>query len=157
MRCHSSSTSIGSAAEPETIKLHDVVPPILFESGVAQVPDSTVAELRVYFDRSVPDGDGGFEDRGGFWLTANLWGEQLINTDDQAKYIEEFTKNCKFCNDLGIKGIRVTTQEELVPAIKEASEHPGPVIVDFVIEKVDNVYPMIPAGQSIEELIEEPL
>jgi hypothetical protein len=31
------------------------------------------------------------------------------------------------------------------------------VIVDFVIEKVDNVYPMIPAGQSIEELMEEPL
>ena len=26
----------------------------------------TVAELRIYFDRSVPDGDGGFEDRGGF-------------------------------------------------------------------------------------------
>lgn len=33
-----------------------------------------VAELRVYFDRQVPDGDGGFIDRGGFWLTANLWG-----------------------------------------------------------------------------------
>ena len=27
---------------------------------------------------------------------------------------------------------------------------------DFVIEKVDDVYPMIPAGQSVEELIEEP-
>ena len=40
-------------------------------------------------------------------LAANLWGEQLINTDDQTKYIDEFTKNCKFCNDLGIKGIRV--------------------------------------------------
>jgi len=35
-----------------------------------------VAELRIYFDRSVPDGDGCFEDRGGFWLTANLWGER---------------------------------------------------------------------------------
>ena len=40
-------------------------------------------------------------------LAANLWGEQLINTDDQTKYIDEFTKNCKFCNDLGIRGIRV--------------------------------------------------
>ncbi|MEM8768005.1 MAG: OmpA family protein [Pseudomonadota bacterium] len=37
-------------AEPETIKLQDVVPPILFESGVAQVPDSTVAELREVLD-----------------------------------------------------------------------------------------------------------
>ena len=35
-----------------------------------------VAELRIYFDRRVPDGDGEFVDRGGFWLTANLWGER---------------------------------------------------------------------------------
>lgn len=34
----------------------------------------SVAEMRVYFDRSVPDGDGGFVDRGGFWLDVNLWG-----------------------------------------------------------------------------------
>lgn len=35
-----------------------------------------VAELRIYFDRQVPDGDGGFIDRGGFWLSANLWGQR---------------------------------------------------------------------------------
>ncbi|MGH8531652.1 MAG: tyrosine-type recombinase/integrase [Gammaproteobacteria bacterium] len=33
----------------------------------------TVTELRVYFDRQVPDGNGGFEDRGGFWLPVHLW------------------------------------------------------------------------------------
>ncbi|HHC72612.1 MAG TPA: single-stranded DNA-binding protein [Thiotrichales bacterium] len=32
-----------------------------------------VAEMRVYFDRSVPAGDG-YEDRGGFWMTVTLWG-----------------------------------------------------------------------------------
>lgn len=40
-------------------------------------------------------------------LAANLWGEQLINTDDPAGYINEFKKNAQFCEDLGIKGIRV--------------------------------------------------
>ena len=35
-----------------------------------------VAELRIYFDRSVPTDDAGFEDRGGFWLSASLWGER---------------------------------------------------------------------------------
>ena len=34
----------------------------------------TVAQLRVYFDRSVPDGDGGFVDRGGFWMDVSQWG-----------------------------------------------------------------------------------
>jgi single-strand DNA-binding protein len=33
-----------------------------------------VAALRIYFDRPVPDGDGGFIDKGGFWLPVNLWG-----------------------------------------------------------------------------------
>lgn len=33
-----------------------------------------VVTLRVYFDRPVPDGDGGFEDRGGFWMDVTVWG-----------------------------------------------------------------------------------
>lgn len=34
-----------------------------------------VVELRVYFDRPVADGDGNFEDRNGFWLNVELWGD----------------------------------------------------------------------------------
>ncbi|MCA1851440.1 MAG: single-stranded DNA-binding protein, partial [Beggiatoa sp.] len=33
-----------------------------------------VAALHIYFGRPVPDGDGGFTDKGGFWLPVNLWG-----------------------------------------------------------------------------------
>lgn len=40
-------------------------------------------------------------------IAANLWGEKLINTDDQSKYIAEFRKNSEFCKDLEIQGIRV--------------------------------------------------
>ncbi len=40
-------------------------------------------------------------------LAANLWGEKLINTNDQTDYINEFTKNAIFCEDIGIQGIRV--------------------------------------------------
>src|SRR5262245_55727351 len=36
-------------------------------------------------------------------IAANLWGEKLINTDDQTKYIDEFKKNSQFSEDLGIK------------------------------------------------------
>jgi sugar phosphate isomerase/epimerase len=37
----------------------------------------------------------------------NLWGENLIDTEDQSKYIEAFTEGAKFANDLGIAGVRV--------------------------------------------------
>ena len=50
-----------------------------------------------------PDGDGGLGFSG---IAANLWGEKLINTDDQSKYVPEFRKNSEFAPDLGIKGIR---------------------------------------------------
>lgn len=42
-------------------------------------------------------------------LAANLWGQKLINTEDNSAYIAEFKKNVDFCVDLGIQGIRVDT------------------------------------------------
>jgi single-strand DNA-binding protein len=35
-----------------------------------------VTELRVFFDEYRPDGNGGFEQSGGFWLSVNVWGER---------------------------------------------------------------------------------
>jgi sugar phosphate isomerase/epimerase len=40
-------------------------------------------------------------------IAANLWGEHLIDTDDQSQYIAEFRKNSEFAKDLGIGGVRV--------------------------------------------------
>jgi len=40
-------------------------------------------------------------------MAANLWGEKLLNTDDNSSYLAEFRKNLDFCADMGIPGIRV--------------------------------------------------
>lgn len=40
-------------------------------------------------------------------FAADLWGEKLINTDDQSHYIETFKKNAEFGRDIGMRGIRV--------------------------------------------------
>ena len=85
------------------------------------------------------------------------WQDLFYKGDHQA---ETYTGNpdfVKLAQAYRIKGMRVTKQEEVIPAIKEANAHRGPVVVDFVIEKVDHVYPMIPSGQSVNELMEEPL
>ncbi|MDP6667586.1 MAG: biosynthetic-type acetolactate synthase large subunit [Dehalococcoidia bacterium] len=84
------------------------------------------------------------------------WQTFFYNADYQA---ETYTGNpdfVKLAEAYGIKGIRVTKQEEIDGAIREANAHEGPVVVDFVIKKVDDLYPMIPAGQSVQELIEDP-
>ena len=84
------------------------------------------------------------------------WQAFFYNEDYQAETYSGNPDFVKLAEAYGIKGIRVTKQDELESAINEANNHDGPVVVDFVIEKVDDVYPMIPAGQSVEELIEEP-
>ena len=56
----------------------------------------------------------------------------------------------------GIKGIRVTDKTQVRSAIKEAMEHEGPVLVDFIVEQEENVYPMIPSGMTVYDMIEEP-
>ncbi|MSQ08650.1 MAG: biosynthetic-type acetolactate synthase large subunit [Dehalococcoidia bacterium] len=85
------------------------------------------------------------------------WQDLFYRGDHQA---ETYTGNpdfVKLAEAYRIKGMRVTRQEDVIPAIEEANRHPGPVIVDFVIAKVDHVYPMIPSGQSVAELMEEKL
>lgn len=62
----------------------------------------------------------------------------------------------KLADAFGMPGIRVTKGDEIADAIKRANAHPGPVLVDFVVDPMENVYPMIPAGQSLAELLEDP-
>ena len=63
----------------------------------------------------------------------------------------------KLAEAFGIPGIRVTDKTQVRSAIEQAMSHPGPALIDFIVEPEENVYPMIPAGESVNELIEEPV
>jgi acetolactate synthase-1/2/3 large subunit len=85
------------------------------------------------------------------------WQDMVFNKNF---YANSYTGNpdfVKLAEAYGIKGIRVTSEDELEGAIQEARDHPGPVVLDFVIRAEENVFPMIPSGQSVEQLIEESL
>ena len=62
----------------------------------------------------------------------------------------------KLADAYGIPALRVKEKEEVVPAIEQAMADPGPFIIDFQVEPEENVYPMVPPGASLTELIEEP-
>ena len=55
-----------------------------------------------------------------------------------------------------LPGLRVERKEEVVPAIEQAMEHPGSFLIDFRVEPEENVYPMVPPGAAISEILEEP-
>ena len=62
----------------------------------------------------------------------------------------------KIAEAYGIPALRVTKKIEVVPAIKQAAEEQGPFLIDFRIEPEENVYPMVPPGGSLAEVIEAP-
>ena len=78
---------------------------------------------------------------------------------DKSYVATTYTNNpdfVKLAEAFGMLGIRVTSKNQVRSSIEKAMEHDGPALIDFVVEEEENVYPMIPAGQTIENLIEEP-
>ncbi len=59
----------------------------------------------------------------------------------------------KVAEAYGVKGITVKTHDEVRPAIDEAIAHDGPVMLDFLVDREENVYPMVPAGEAINRMI----
>ncbi|HTW44551.1 MAG TPA: biosynthetic-type acetolactate synthase large subunit [Acidobacteriaceae bacterium] len=56
----------------------------------------------------------------------------------------------------GIPGATVRTRGDVLPAVKAARERKGPFLINFMVEKEDSVYPMIPAGSALHEMIRRP-
>src|SRR2546428_4036126 len=60
----------------------------------------------------------------------------------------------KLAEAYGIPGYRVNHASELADVVGRANAESGPALVEFVIEREANVYPMIPPGGSLSEPIE---
>ncbi|MFH1395554.1 MAG: biosynthetic-type acetolactate synthase large subunit [Candidatus Omnitrophota bacterium] len=59
----------------------------------------------------------------------------------------------KLAESYGAKGIRVTKKDEVKKALKMALKTKGTVLLDFIIEREENVFPMVPAGESISKMM----
>ena len=62
----------------------------------------------------------------------------------------------KIAEAYGIAGVRVNNKIDIVPAIEKAMAEDGPFLVDFRVEPEENVYPMVPPGEGINAMVEEP-
>lgn len=83
------------------------------------------------------------------WQTL-FYGKRYSNTilDDKVDF-------CKVAEGLGCKAIRVSTKEEVAPAIKEALDTNGPVLIEVMIGKDDKVFPMVAPGGAISKAFDE--
>jgi acetolactate synthase-1/2/3 large subunit len=56
----------------------------------------------------------------------------------------------------GLTGLRVTSREQVEAAVERARATTGTVLIDFRVEQEDSVYPMVPAGAALHDMIRRP-
>jgi acetolactate synthase-1/2/3 large subunit len=56
----------------------------------------------------------------------------------------------------GIPAMRVTSRDQMEESVKFARSHEGPVLIEYVIEKEEVIYPMVPAGADLDKMIRRP-
>ncbi|MBU0571409.1 MAG: biosynthetic-type acetolactate synthase large subunit [Candidatus Omnitrophica bacterium] len=73
-----------------------------------------------------------------------------VLAEDVNFYCPDFVK---LAESYGAIGLRATKKEEVDGVIKAALDAEGPVVVDIMIEREENVFPMVPAGESISNML----
>ena len=63
---------------------------------------------------------------------------------------------CKLAEAYDVAAARVASRAEVVPAIRAARRQDGPILIDFRVEREDAVYPMVPAGASLDQMLRRP-
>ncbi|MFC1461645.1 thiamine pyrophosphate-dependent enzyme [Verrucomicrobiota bacterium] len=77
-------------------------------------------------------------------------GMENIRKPASDKYLPDFVK---LAEAHGALGLRVETKKDVIPVLKKAFDSNRPTVVECMVEKEANVYPMVPAGASLTEMI----
>jgi len=115
----------------------------------------TMSELATMVENNIPVKIALFNNR--YLGMVRQWQDIFYQKSYVATYYTHNPDFVKLAEAFGMFGTRVTKETEVLPAIKAAMEYSGPALIDFVIAQEENVYPMIPAGTSTSQLIEEPI
>ena len=91
----------------------------------------------------------------GYLGMVRQWQQLFYNNNRSA--VKMFSPDfVKLAEAFGMVGLRVTDKLQVASAIEKAMSHPGPVLIDFVVEEDENCYPMVPPGAALDETIDLP-
>ena len=71
-------------------------------------------------------------------------------TNRKSEYVPDFMK---WADSYGARGIRVTEESQILPALREAKQSDIPVVIEFVIPPEEIVLPMVQGGKAMSEMI----
>jgi len=81
------------------------------------------------------------------------WQELTYESRYSNSYSDSLPDFVKLAEAYGWKGIRIENESELDAGIQTMIDHPGPVIVDCLVHKETNCFPMIPSGAAHTDMI----
>ncbi len=84
------------------------------------------------------------------------WQDFFHGNRHAESYMDSLPDFVKLAEAFGATGLRATTPDELDDVIRRMIDTPGPVIADIVVDRAENVYPMIPGGAAHNEIMLPP-
>jgi len=89
----------------------------------------------------------------GFLGMIRQWQELFYEKRYASSSIKEVSPDfIKLADAYGAGGLWATKPEEGIPTLKKAFSIPKPVIIDFVVDREENVYPMVAAGEPLHQM-----
>jgi len=89
----------------------------------------------------------------GFLGMVRQWQTMFYNNRLSAVTLDCFPDAEKLASAYGFKGRTISKPSELASALREAVDEPGPYLLNVIVDPEENVYPMVPAGASISEMV----
>jgi acetolactate synthase-1/2/3 large subunit len=92
----------------------------------------------------------------GYLGMVRQWQELFFNDRKCAVQLDAFPDAEKLAAAYGIRGRVIERPEQLRPALEQAVREPGPYLLNVKVSSYENVYPMVPAGAAINEMVLAP-
>ena len=92
----------------------------------------------------------------GYLGMVRQWQELFYNNRLSQVELNSFPDPEKLAGAYGFKGRTVESPDELTAALKAAVDEPGPYLLNVRVSQYENVYPMVPAGGAINEMVLAP-
>jgi acetolactate synthase-1/2/3 large subunit len=89
----------------------------------------------------------------GYLGMVRQWQELFYNNRLSAVELSSFPEAEKLAGAYGFKGKTISRPSELTAALNEAIKEPGPFLLNIMVSAEENVYPMVPAGGAINEMV----
>ena len=81
------------------------------------------------------------------------WQELFYNRNYSHTNMEAQPDFVKLAEAYGAEGYRISKPEELEDVLRKALTSPNPAFIDVMVEREENVYPMVPAGAALDEML----